>query len=115
MNHIKTFKLFESDSYDEIKINCEDILIDIIDNGIKVAISHLKSQNVLGLPTKDYFQIKIGQEDSINPIKLGNFKDDIKRLLTYMKEEGFELSSKSYCVNDNWGHSEYSNTQWKKG
>lgn len=106
MNHIKTFKLFESDSYDEIKINCEDILIDISDNGIKVAIPHLKSQNVLGLRTKDYFQIKIGQEDSINPIKLGDFKDDIKRLLTYMKEEGFELSSKSYCVNDDWGHSE---------
>lgn len=106
MNHIKTFKLFESDSYDEIKINCEDILIDISDNGFEVTTSYLKKNNE---ESKDYFQFTIGSSErsySEGSVKLGEFKDNIKRLISYLNGEGFELSPESYCINYTWEYSE---------
>lgn len=106
MNHIKTFKLFESDSYDEIKINCEDILIDISDNGFEVTTSYLKKDSE---ESKDYFQFTIGSSErsySEGSFKLGEFKDNIKRLISYLNGEGFELSPESYCINYTWGYSE---------
>ena len=113
MKYLKGFN--ESTHYkylSDVRNNCEDILLDLKDKGIKYNIYGFEGVRMEGSKKStdwnersmsDLIRIEIG--DEINNVKLKEFELELEHLLSYLKEEGFKLGGDScYCQNDTWDY-----------
>jgi hypothetical protein len=89
MKSIKPFKLFEStEDLKHIVIECEDILLDINDEGFKTEISK-------GTSPHDWILVNISKKEKF---LVDDIKETVERLIEYLSKLGF----KTYNSSDNY-------------
>jgi hypothetical protein len=86
-----------------IRNTCKDILLELSDRGIRYEIYGYEGVHKEG-STIDIIRVEIGDENI--SVKLKEFELELQHLLSYLKEEGFELSNNSYFQNDTWDYYE---------
>jgi hypothetical protein len=98
MNHLKSYKLFES--VDEIKSIITDILRDnVLDKDIPLEIFIRNYASMFSDKYYEVIKVQIGDEladfdDFI--IKVDELKDDIITITNYLKDEGYRYNTYSY-------------------
>lgn len=91
MKYLKTYQIFESiDDLEDIKKNCQDILLPLSDKGVSCLVLTSKDKNI------DKIIIKIEEVD------FTYFTSEINHLLDYLHDEGFKLGRKSVVNNLHW-------------
>jgi hypothetical protein len=90
MKWLKRFN--ESNNYDDIIKNIKDILLELSDNEINVNVYNIGSC---------YIILKIGDEYG-KFIELQRYEMELVNLIDYMSGEKFEISGKSYVLNERW-------------
>ncbi len=88
MKHLQTYKIFESN--DAIRMDCQDILIDLSDDSVKFTVNFFK----------DYLVIDIDNNGKI--IELKNYSENFERLFHYLDHLGYKLTTSSYYSRDGW-------------
>ena len=89
MINIKPFKLFESTEYlKHIVIECEDILLELNDEGFKTEISK-------GTSPHDWILVNISKKEKF---LVDDIKETVERLIEYLSKLGF----KTYNSSDNY-------------
>lgn len=86
--------VYESVNNSGIKEDCEDILIDLSDDGVKCDVAYIHN----GLT------IEIGDNDK--RIELKKYKDNFDRLFDYLESLGYRLHNSSYYEGDGWDYHE---------
>jgi hypothetical protein len=86
-----------------IRNTCKDILLELSDRGIRYEIYGYEGVHKED-STRDIIRVEIGDENI--SVKLKEFELELQHLLSYLKEEGFELSNNSYFQNDTWDYYE---------
>ena len=99
MKYLKKFN--ESNALSEIKDTCKDILLELSDRGVDYMIYDYKGSKD---SNKDMIIFQIGNDTDI--VKLKEFESEFSHLFSYLKEEGFELGSKSFFQNNSWEYYE---------
>jgi hypothetical protein len=109
---MKYLKRFNESSYQylsEVRNNCNDILLDLDDKGIKYEIYGFEGVQMGSRHSKDSYvadMIRIEIGDERKTVKLKEFELELEHLLSYLTGEGFKLSGNSYCENDSWDYYE---------
>jgi hypothetical protein len=106
MNHLKSYKLFES--VDKIKSIIEDILKDnVLDKYIPLKIHVRNYNNIAGDKYYEVIKVQIGDDDYIPRIvkrdfliRVDELKEDIITITSYLDDEGFEYNTFSYIDDD---------------
>jgi hypothetical protein len=106
MNHLKSYKLFES--VDKIKSIIEDILKDnVLDKYIPLKIHVRNYNNIAGDKYYEVIKVQIGDDDYIPRIvkrdfliRVDELKEDIITITSYLEDEGFEYNTFSYIDDD---------------
>ena len=108
MKYLKGFN--ESYQYlSEVRSNCNDILLDLDDKGVKYEIYGFESVQMGSRHSKDSYiadMIRIEIGDERTSVKLKEFELELGHLLSYLDGEGFKLFGNSYCENDSWEYYE---------
>lgn len=97
MKYLKSFNESTYQYLSDVRNNCNDILLELNDKGIKYEIYGFEG----GLGS---IRIEIGDERKT--VKLKEFELELEHLLSYLKAEGFKLGKNSYCMNDSWDNYE---------
>lgn len=103
MKHLKRFNESVYLQLPNIRNTCKDILLELSDRGIRYEIYGYEDVHKEG-STIDIIRVEIGDENI--SVKLKEFELELQHLLSYLKEEGFELSNNSYFQNDTWEYYE---------
>jgi hypothetical protein len=103
MKHLKRFNESVYLQLPNIRNTCKDILLELSDRGIRYEIYGYEGVHKEG-STRDIIRVEIGDENI--SVKLKEFELELQHLLSYLKEEGFELSNNSYFQNDTWDYYE---------
>jgi hypothetical protein len=103
MKHLKRFNESVYLQLPNIRNTCKDILLELSDRGIRYEIYGYEDVHKEG-STIDIIRVEIGDENI--SVKLKEFELELQHLLSYLKEEGFELSNNSYFQNDTWDYYE---------
>ena len=109
MKYLKSFNESTYQYLSEVRNNCNDILLDLDDKGVKYEIYGFESVQMGSRHSKDSYvadmiRIEIGDERTI--VKLKEFELELEHLLSYLDGEGFKLFGNSYCENDTWDNYE---------
>lgn len=106
MKYLRKFN--ESDALSDIKDTCKDILLELSDKGVEYKIYEYKGSRLHHTHTKDHSKdmIRVEIGNGTDTVKLKEFESEFSHLFSYLKEEGFELGSKSYFQNDTWDYYE---------
>ena len=106
MKYLRKFN--ESDALSDIKDTCKDILLELSDKGVGYKIYEYKGSSLHHTHTKDHSKdmIRVEIGNGTDTVKLKEFESEFSHLFSYLKEEGFELGSKSYFQNDTWDYYE---------
>ena len=92
MKHIKTYKLFENDSNDDMKEYISDILISLLDNNFEYTINEL-SPNEIRVEIKHDVEISDdGRIKSSKAFKINTIALDLLQLVRYMQSEGYDVN-----------------------
>ena len=104
MKHLKSYKIFEST--DNFLLDCQDILLELKDNGFDVTFRTIVSQKLLA-------EINIFKVDEVsmnNIYTFGEISETILRLNDFLKlnnKRATTYESREYCELDdaikNWG------------
>jgi hypothetical protein len=92
MKYLRSF----NESVENVINDCQDILIDLADDGIKYKTSiifHHKSSPRFG-DAKGDIVIRIG--DNVKRIELKKYEDNFERLFDYLESLGYHLGESSY-------------------
>jgi hypothetical protein len=103
MKHLKRFNESVYLQLPNIRNTCKDILLELSDRGIRYEIYGYEGVHKED-STRDIIRVEIGDENI--SVKLKEFELELQHLLSYLKEEGFELSNNSYFQNDTWEYYE---------
>jgi hypothetical protein len=103
MKYLKRFNESVYLQLPNIRNTCKDILLELSDRGIRYEIYGYEGVHKEG-STIDIIRVEIGDENI--SVKLKEFELELQHLLSYLKEEGFELSNNSYFQNDTWDYYE---------
>jgi hypothetical protein len=103
MKHLKRFNESVYLQLPNIRNTCKDILLELSDRGIRYEIYGYEDVHKED-STRDIIRVEIGDENI--SVKLKEFELELQHLLSYLKEEGFELSNNSYFQNDTWDYYE---------
>jgi hypothetical protein len=101
MKYLKLYSLFESidnSDIEDIKLDCEDILIELKDKDIKYSVYAFKSDK------GQIISIDIGDENG-KLIEPKHFALSIEHLFSYLEGKGFELKYGCYS-NESWDYYE---------
>ena len=94
MKHLKTYKVFESNN--TILSDCEDILIDLSDDGIKYDVD-------VTLGNDDIISIGMGtMHGYYKRVELKKYGENFERLFHYLESLGYRLDKSSYYESDSW-------------
>jgi len=103
MKYLKRFNESVYLQLPNIRNTCKDILLELSDRGIRYEIYGYEGVHKED-STRDIIRVEIGDENI--SVKLKEFELELQHLLSYLKEEGFELSNNSYFQNDTWEYYE---------
>lgn len=84
MKYLRSYRLYESST---VKIDCEDILIDLSDNGVKYSVSDKNGDITIYITQK---------------IELKKYGDNFERLFDYLESLGYKLDKSSYYEGESW-------------
>ncbi len=102
MKYLRRF----NESIGNVVHDCQDILIDLADDGIKYKTSVRYNNNSAPRFGEAPGIITIDISDNVKKVELKKYADNFERLFDYLESLGYELKTTSYYEGDGWDYHE---------